>query len=489
MKSNLLFIYFLSFSSAFIAQEQFGSSFSNYTPTQSVFMNPSSILDSKTWLDIHIVGAGAFAMNNMAYLKNSSVFSILNNVNDTNYLANKLRYKRNRRVNSVYNRTFVNALSAVWSQGNHAAGLFFNMRSFTTVRGIPNETIDAIDGAIAGDKFEQNKDYSFRDLNMSSITFGEVQVSYAYTFFKEKQDMLMAGISLKKFVPMLGAAASVYDVRFNQNSDSSLVYLYANMDAMYTNRIAPNFRGGMGFDIGFTYQKMLNYCQSYYPNSRRNSCKTVAYKYKVGASILDIGSVKFDANVIQSRGLRINYDTSYYSNFSNINEDSIFQVVSSLDTVLNDEEIKNSNKIHLPTALSFQFVYNLWKSKVYFNASLMQGFPISNQKFGSRRPNSLMVGFRYESRIFDVSIPFSLYEYHMPQLGFEFRIYCLTIGTDKLLSLFGTTSLYGSDIYAALKIPIFYNPQCRTRAKNQNKSEIAKQRSYRKKRNNCPAYQ
>ncbi|MGJ8661671.1 MAG: hypothetical protein ACSHXL_06510, partial [Bacteroidota bacterium] len=78
---------------------------------------------------------------------------------------------------------------------------------------------------------------------------------------------------------------------------------------------------------------------------------------------------------------------------------------------------------------------------------------------------------------------------HMPQLGFEFRIYCLTVGTDKLLSLVGTTSLYGADIYAALKIPIFYNPKCKTRMKNQNRSEAAKHKSYRKKRNNCPAYQ
>jgi hypothetical protein len=392
-------------------------------------------------------------------------------------------------VNSVYNRTFANALSAVWSQGDHALGLFFNVRSYTTVRGIPDEAFDIIDGSIAGAKLEQNKDYSYRDLNVSSLSFGEVQLSYGYTFYKKKQDMLMGGISIKKFVPIIGGAAQLYDVRFNQNSDTSLAYLYADLDAMYTNRVSPNFRGGMGLDLGFTYQKMMNNAQSYFPNSRRNGCKQVPYKYKVGVSVLDIGSVKYDQNVVQSRGLRINYDTTYYGNFSSVSQDSIFQAVSSLDTILNDEDIKNANKIHLPTALSLQFDYNLWKSKVYFNASLMQGLPISRQKFGSRRPNSLMVGVRYESRIFDVSIPFSLYDYHMPQLGFEFRLYCLTVGTDKLLSLVGTTSLYGADIYAALKIPIFYNPQCRTRMKNKNMSEAAKQKAFRRKRNNCPAYQ
>jgi hypothetical protein len=487
MKKAALLL-FLLHSLTIHAQEQFGSSFSNYTPTQSVFMNPSSMLDSKTWLDIHVVGAGVYAINNMVYLRNSSLIQVINKA-DEDYVKPKIRYNRNRKVNSVYNRDFANALSVAWSQGNHAAGLFFNVRSFTTVRGIPDEAFDIIDGAIAEKKFEQKKDYAFSDLNVSSLTFGEVQISYGYTFYKKKQDMLMGGLSIKKFVPLLGGAAQIYNVRFNQDTDTSLAYLNADIDAMYTNSIVPNFRGGMGLDIGFTYQKMAAYCQSYYPNSRKNGCKQIPYKYKIGVSILDIGSVKYDQNVVQSRGVRINYDSTYYTRFDSFDQDSIFQIISSLDTVFNDEDIKNSNKIHLPTALSFQFDYNLWRSKVYFNASLMQGLPISSRKFGSRRPNSLMLGVRYESRIFDVSIPFSLYDYHMPQLGFEFRIYCLTVGTDKLLSLVGTKSIYGADIYAALKIPIFYNPQCRTKMKNKNMSEAAKQKGFRRKRNNCPAYQ
>lgn len=486
-KAFFLFSLLLAF--ALHAQEQFGSSFSNYTPTQSVFMNPSSMLDAKTWLDIHVVGAGAYAINNFTYLQNTSVIKLIKEGDSERYFQDKIKYKTNRKNNSVYNRTFANALSGVWSQGDHALGLFFNVRSFTTVRGIPDEVSGIIDGAIADDQFQQNKDYAYKNLTMSSLTFGEVQLSYAYTFLKKKQDMLMGGISIKKFVPILGAAGQIYDVRFNQSSDTSFAYLFADMDAMYTNQVKTNFKGGMGFDLGFTYQKMSTYAQSYYPNSKRNGCKKIPYKYKIGASVLDIGSVKFDKNTVQARGLRINYDTTYYTRFDQFDEDSVFRIINSLDTILNDLDIKNANKIHLPTALSLQFDYNIWKSKVYFNASLMQGFPISNRKFGSRRPNSLMVGVRYESRFFDVSIPFSLYEYSMPQLGFACRLYFLTIGTDKLLSLIGTPSFYGSDIYAAVKIPIFYNPQCRRKMKNQNQSEAAKHRLFKKKANNCPAYQ
>jgi hypothetical protein len=488
MKKAVFFLCFLH--TLFLqAQEQFGSSFSNYTPTQSVFINPSSMLDSKTWLDIHVVGFGAYTMNNFAYLKNTSVIKLIKEGDSESYVQDKIRYKYNRSVNSIYNRSFANALSGVWTQGDHALGLFFNARSFTTVRGIPNEVSGIIDRAIAGDQFEQNKDYAYRDAHLSSLTFGEVQISYAYTFHKNQQHMFMGGVSIKKFIPIFGVAGQIYDVRFNQNSDSSFAYLYADMDAMYTNQVKTNFKAGMGLDLGFTYQRMEQNAKSYFPNSRRSGCKKVPYKFKLGASILDIGSVKYDEKVVQARGLRIDYGSTYNVDFDQFDADSIFSIVSGLDTILTDLDIKKSNKIHLPTALSLQFDYNLWKSKVYFNASLMQGFPISNQKFGSRRPNSLMAGIRYESRFFDVSIPFSLYEYRMPQLGFSFRLYFLTIGTDKLLSLLGTPSFYGTDIYAAIKIPIFYNPQCRTKMKNLNQSEAAKQKRFRKKVAKCPAYQ
>lgn len=484
--TNRIIIFLLLLSANTFAQEQFGASPSNYTPTLSVFTNPSSMLDSKTWLDIHIIGAGAYAMNNLVYVEKSGILPLIRQ-RDREFDNNSVKFNTNRNNYKAYNRNFVNVLSGVWSQGDHAAGLFFNGRSYTMTRGISGELVSIIDSSLQGNEVAKNQPFDFSEMYFSSLNFGEIQLSYGYTFYKKKRDMLMGGISLKKFIPIAGGAANINDLRFNLSSDTSFNYLFADMDAMYVQQSTNFFKGGMGLDLGVTYQKMEADCRNYLPNSKKMGCRTIAYKYKIGISVLDIGSVKFNAEDVQSQGVRINEPTLYFSDYTDVNPDSIFQAIESLDTIINDENVKNINKIHLPTALSVQFDYNLYDSKVFAYGSLMQGLPISKKKFGLRRANSLMVGARYESRFFDISMPISLYEYTNAQVGLSMRIYFLTIGTDKLLSLFGNTDLYGGDIYAHVKIPIFYNPKCRKRAKSRHKQYSPK--NIRKKKADCDAYQ
>ncbi len=486
MTNRTLILVLLLLSANMRAQEQFGASPSNYTPSLSVFTNPSSMLDAKTWLDIHIVGAGSYAMNNLVYVDKSGVLPLIRERNQR-FDENSVKFNTSRKNYKAYNRTFVNVLSGVWSQGDHAAGLFFNGRSFTMARGISGDLVTMIDGSLTGTEVPKNQPYDFSGMYLSSVNFAEIQASYGYTFYKKKRDMLMGGISLKKFVPLAGAAAQINDLRFNLFSDTSFNYLFADMDAMYVMQSDNFFKGGMGLDLGVMYQKMEADCRGYLPNSKRMGCRTLNYKYKVGLSVLDIGSVKFNRSDVQRQGIRINEPNLYFADYTNVDTDSIFQAIVSLDTIINDERVGDVNKIHLPTALSLQFDYNLYDSKVYAYGSIMQGLPISKNKFGMRRANSLMIGARFESRFFDISMPISLYEYTTPQIGLSMRLYCLTVGTDKLLSLFGRTDLYGGDIYAHLKIPIFYNPKCRKKAKSGHKQYSPN--NIRKKKSDCDAYQ
>ena len=486
MINRIIFYLILFFSANSFAQEQLGASTSNYTPTLSVFTNPSSMLDAKTWLDIHIVGGGAYAMNNLAYVENSGIIPLIRN-RDKGFDNSSVKFDKNRNNYKVYNRNFVNILSGVWSQGDHAAGVFFNARSFSIARGVSDDLIGIIDSSLIGNPVAKNYDFDFSEMNLSSINFGEIQLSYGYMFYKKRRDMLMGGISVKKFIPIAGAALQVNDLRFNLCSDTSFNYLFADMDAMFAQQSNNFLKGGMGLDLGFTYQRMLSDCRGYFPNSRKMGCRTLNYKYKIGVSVLDIGSAKFNKDDVQRKGVRIDLPDLYYADYTDVDPDDIFQAIQSLDSIFDDERVGNVNKIDLPTALSVQFDYNLFQSRFYGFGSIMQGLPISKQKFGLRRANSLMVGARFESRFCDIAIPISLYEYTTPQIGLSMRIYCLTIGTDKLLSLFGNTNVHGGDIYAHLKIPIFYNPKCRGRKGSSPKSYNPKQ--IRKKKNDCPAYQ
>ena len=66
--SKRFYTYLLFFVSSMVVmgQERFGMANSNYSPTASMFHNPSSIVDSEVMLDIHVAGLDAFLHSNYA---------------------------------------------------------------------------------------------------------------------------------------------------------------------------------------------------------------------------------------------------------------------------------------------------------------------------------------------------------------------------------------------------------------------------------------
>ena len=124
----------------------------------------------------------------------------------------------------------------------------------------------------------------------------------------------------------------------------------------------------------------------------------------------------------------------------------------------------------MPTFASVQFDYNLWASRIYVNATIIQGIPVPKKRFGIRHANSLSLTPRYESFFFDFAIPLSLYEYRYPQMGVSVRLGPITIGSDKIWSWFKTQDLYGADIYVHVKLPFRYNPKCKSRLKSTRES-------------------
>lgn len=468
-----------------MAQEQFGAAFSNYTPTNSVFMNPSSMLDAKTWLDIHIVGAGTYANNNFASVRDNNLIRIIRTEGES-VEEEDVAYRYNRNKYHAYNYTFARVLSGVWSQGDHAAGLFFSARSFSAVRGIPEFAGRFIENGVPPYTEQHNIDYQIEKVRASSVAFGEIQLSYAYTFYKKRRDMLMGGISIKKFLSYAGGAANIYNMEFNVRSDSLITIYDLQADGMYTPEPRLSGKGGLGLDIGFTWQRMMGECSSYYPNDpRRGGCRYLPYKYKIGFSIMDLGSVKFEEDDRQFAGYDFqSFDWYGYAD-TEVDEDNILQVFASQESSIDEGRVKKTHKIRLPTFISLQGDYNIWASRLYVNASIVQGLPIGERKFGIRRANSLMVGLRYETKFFDVSLPLSLYEYRTPQIGLAVRLWFFTIGTDKLFHWFGNSNLYGGDIYAHIKVPIFYHPKCKSRIKSGGVYDPGK---IRRRKDGCDAY-
>ncbi len=89
------------------AQENFGALHSNYSPTNGVHINPSSMLDAKTWLDIHIVGAGAYLNNDLVAANHTTLIRIANG----SFSEDELVYRSGKGKYHAYNHNFVSVLS------------------------------------------------------------------------------------------------------------------------------------------------------------------------------------------------------------------------------------------------------------------------------------------------------------------------------------------------------------------------------------------
>lgn len=451
------------------AQNTFGALHSNYTPTNSLYINPSSILDARVWLDINIVGAGTYLNNDLAYLRDHSLVSVVNEgIHGTSSVTeDDIGYNQSRKRYHAYNRNFVAAPSAVWSQGDHAAGISLGGRSYTGVRRVPDYAARFIENGVPEYTAQHDINYTAKDVRLSSAHFAELKLTYAYTFLKRGRNMLMGGLTFSKFFSYAGGAANIYNFDFIVDNDSIVNVFNLTADGMFSVQQRFNPRGGWGMDFGFTFQRMLSDISRYYPNSPKSGCRQVPYLYKLGVSIIDIGNLKFDP--LQYAGYDFdNYDWYQYSH-QEVNKDNPVSVFAPQESNIDYGQVRHPNKIRLPTLFSAQFDYNLWASRIYINATWIQGFGVSDRKFGLRHANSLSVTPRYESYWVDFALPLSLYEYKYPQLGASLRLGPVTVGTDKLINWFRKDKVYGADFYFYVKIPVRYHPGCRDRMKGQRR--------------------
>lgn len=453
------------------SQNTFGSINSNYSPTNSVSLNPSSISNSKTFLDVNLIGAGVYANNNLLMIPNNNFFSFLTTgtrpqKSDLFFDQNTLNQKE---VINLYSRIFIAGPGFIMTQGDHSGGLSFNNRSYAAIQNIPYFIGNYAQRGLVDFPRQQGKDFNAKNMRYAAFNFSEIKASYSNTFYKKDKNIIAAGISIKKFYSLAGGAANINDLSFNVHNDTALsVY---NFDADRIRTSGGLYRkGGMGLDLGITYQKMLVNAGGYLPHMVKSGCRYIPYKYKVGFSIIDIGSVKFDETKLSYNGY--NYKDIEINGYEGIttNPDSVANIFSSQDD-LKTGLVKKTNKIMLPTFISAQVDYNLWASALYINAMIVQGLPHSSNKFGIRHANSLSITPRFETRLVDVAIPFSLYEYTKAQLGLSCRLGPVTIGSDKFINCIINSDLYGGDIYVYFKAPLIYHPKCREMVLNRKRKQ------------------
>jgi hypothetical protein len=458
------------------AQDQLGIAGSTRSPINTVWNNPSTIVDSRAFIDFNLVGVDVFARNNLAYLDGKSFsFSTADEITMPLFNDNKKRYH-------VYADAQVHGPSVYFAVKQHSFAILSSYRVMADVRGLPGEITDYIpEGLRVPDYMGQVR--QIKDVRLHGLAWGEVGLSYGTIISRQGNAIWQLGLSAKRLFGTAGVGLRLDDWTYVVRDSSHLeTQIFRGEYGFNDPTQGSLFPGkGWGGDIGITYKVRKSESSSYQPHS---PCTDGDYLYRIGVSILDIGRINFKGpfyrNVFdQSEG-------SQWENYAGSNADD----VADLDSLINSNFAlvkDNADDVRflmrLPTAFSAFIDYNLTKG-FYIYGTATVGLPRKNN-LGVQRAAYIGVAPRWEKKRFEVSLPMSLYEWRSPQVGLCFRFNSIIIGSDNLGWLLFNQDIYGADIYLALKYTIFRHPKCRTK---KGKSEPKIHRRGSREAMPCPSW-
>ena len=467
--SFLVFVILASFSSDPVrSQEMLGTTLGNYSGVNGLQMNPSSMLSSKTYLDIHLLSMDMFLQTNFLYFDKrdyhftkffQSGYELPQHHEQYGTEFRNFYIFPNLHRRNGYLQLRINGPGAMLVYGKHAFALSTGIRSVISFKGIPYEVATF---SYLGLNYvpQQNINYNDRtSFRFGELTWAEIGLSYAYELYARGFDKISAGITLRRLFGYSAIYLKGNSANYIVPNDSTISVHNFNgqmgyclpMDYDGGSGMDNSFTKGGGFsgDIGITYTRLTSlYSRDYF--NTLCSQQYDDYQYRLGIALIDVGAIRFKSH---AETYSINNRGSYWSNVGDFHFRSFHQMMDTLSYRFygNNTEAYTGNSflMWLPSALSVQFDYHYVKNW-YVNATLIYGFDLGPASVS--RPSELSITPRYETRGFEAELPISLYNWEKPRIGLSLRYYYVTIGTEKLGQFFRISNLSGIDLYLAVHL-------------------------------------
>jgi outer membrane protein OmpA-like peptidoglycan-associated protein len=494
---KLLFIVLLFASTRIIAQEMLGIRPSNYAGLHGLGINPSNIIDSRLKTDINILSGGFTLENDYLFIPKKKlrlvgITNIVDKVEAKEYLDDFFSGETDKKnLNTAFSLMGPSILFQL--NKKHSLAIASQLRGALSTNDVLPEAARYSYAELEDPSLFSTDPKQFRARNFlfNVMAWQEFNFSYGSVFHNKNGHVFKAAATVKYLAGISGAYVKDADIYFNVADDSSMIFgptkfeygrvSYNTFDGK-GNAEKRLFNGsGFGWDLGFIYE-WRNKPESYMyemDGEQREDPEKNKYKLRIGASLLDMGRIKYKKN---SRVFNINSqnDLHVYPDFNTDEFDNQLDFDSSVSaifygfgavnpsgTFVNPQFFDDSTRsvsfrntetsfiMNLPSAWSVQVDWNIYK-RFYLNANIIQGFKHNNNP-GVERAGIISIAPRYESQWVDVSIPVSFVDFHddATRLGLGIRLGSLFFGTDKLGTLLGISDLYGMDFYAGLKFSLF----------------------------------
>ncbi len=476
-------LFLISFTSS--AQDFMGYNNSNYSGILGTDLQPASVVDSRLKTDFILLGTSAGLYNNYIGLKHEALDYNSNkykwyDFNTDNYYAFKeepfqkhLGVRSGHLPKSVYvaNNIYLPSFMANINQKN-AIALKWKIRSIVNVDGLDAELADLLYNQLNAPSLWVPL-INNKDLSIQTMTWVEYGLTYGHVFKAEGEHFLKAGATAKLVQGFSAAYMYIKDFHYQFSNDTLLSISHG--DAGYGH--SSNFNGGtnelsykassepsFGLDLGLVYEWRPHYQDyKYEMNGEKDLTRKDLNKYKlrIGLSVLDIGRVKYKNALNQT----FNPSTLNW-NLNTIDAGSITQLDTLLQTKYSSFQANDNSSftMNLPTVLSMQIDYNIWKD-FYINLTPRYAIQFKNKPAKVHEMSIISLTPRWDHRHFGVFVPVSYDQMGMFKIGLGLRIGPLIIGTSNISPFVTTNTIYGADIEAMLRIPLLF-PRVRDRDKD-----------------------
>lgn len=293
------------------AQQNLGIRNSNYAGIQGALLNPSAIADSKLKWDVSVFTVGEVFDNNFLYAPKKSLnfFGIKRIIDGSIHEDLFFTHYTPQDANKLYNVTFSTEILGpsffVKIAHKHEIGLTVAGRAYANIKDIPGNMAQ---NAFVYFKEQDLWNTSLQDNSSRINSMGWMQygLHYATVLYSGGNNELKAGISLNYLRGIVAAYANNTHINYNIQDTSNIKFSNTSIDYGRTN--FDDFRKvnsqdlnhghGFGADIGFTYVHLRDAAPaSAKPYIRPQSGPDKNdYVYRLGISLIDIGSIHFNSN-------------------------------------------------------------------------------------------------------------------------------------------------------------------------------------------------
>ena len=456
------------------AQEMLGVVNSNFAGVLGPQINPSSMVSSKLFHDVHILSLDLFFQNNYLFIPKED-YRFLNYLTSNSdlptYGQDDMLFARrsdwDHKRKQIDQSFRINGPSVMLVQDHHAFSFFSSFRSMTSAWRLPYHLANFIYEDLWYAP-QHDIEYSGKNFSAVQLTWGELGIGYALVLNKHSRDRWTAGITISRIMGYAGAYFYGHSLSYivRDESDTGDINLTANIHNFngdvgfslpinYDNNdfSSPGglFRGG-GFStsLGVTYLKLVKN-PSKIRYKQRCEQRYEDYMYRLGISLLDLGWITFRENTQKHFFEDVSHYWEYinYAEFNDLNSfmrelSGRFYNGDSAYSLINDRIT-----VYLPTALSAQIDYH-FKKRWYLNSTII--LPVMYSIAQIYRPPQLALTGRYETNNFEINLPVSLYYFTRPRIGLTLRLWNFTLGTDHLGGFFHFSDFTGINLYAVFKI-------------------------------------